>query len=131
MYNYQNLLRDTEKGMKAVLGTVGSIISSPLTLPGIRPLTKTVIKGGLFLSDNVQSYYKEIGNEWNRLINEAQTEMQENGGTAQGPSPSEEHYESWHMNDLYARARELDIKGRSKMSKEELIEEIRTTARSA
>ncbi|MGJ8544765.1 MAG: DUF7218 family protein [Sulfitobacter sp.] len=34
-------------------------------------------------------------------------------------------YEKWRRDDLYGRAQELDIEGRSEMTKDELIEAIR------
>ena len=40
-----------------------------------------------------------------------------------GKSPA---YEDWSKDDLYGRARELDIKGRSDMNKNDLIAALRT-----
>lgn len=34
-------------------------------------------------------------------------------------------YEEWTRDELYARARELDVRGRSEMSKDELIDALR------
>lgn len=41
-----------------------------------------------------------------------------------GKSPA---YPDWSKDDLYQRAQELDIEGRSSMSKDELIEALRNT----
>ncbi len=41
-----------------------------------------------------------------------------------GKSPA---YEDWTKDDLYGRAQELDIEGRSDMSKDELIKALRNT----
>lgn len=41
-----------------------------------------------------------------------------------GEAPS---YEEWTKDELYERAQELDIDGRSDMSKDELIEALRST----
>lgn len=41
-----------------------------------------------------------------------------------GQSPS---YDEWSKDDLYDRAQELDIEGRSDMTKDELIEALRST----
>jgi hypothetical protein len=43
-------------------------------------------------------------------------------GKKGGKSPK---YEEWNKNDLYKRAGEIGIKGRSKMTKEELIDALR------
>ena len=40
-------------------------------------------------------------------------------------SPSRRPYEEWTRDELYERAREADISGRSTMNKEELIEALR------
>lgn len=40
-----------------------------------------------------------------------------------GKSPS---YEEWTKDDLYGRAQELDVEGRSDMSKDELIKALRS-----
>lgn len=40
-----------------------------------------------------------------------------------GQSPP---YEEWTFDDLYERAAELDVEGRSEMSKEQLIEALRS-----
>jgi hypothetical protein len=43
-------------------------------------------------------------------------------GKKGGKSPK---YEEWNKNDLYKRAGEIGIKGRSKMTKDELIDALR------
>jgi len=48
--------------------------------------------------------------------------------TTQKPSKKggqSDPYEEWSKDDLYERARELDIEGRSDMNKDELIEALR------
>ena len=40
-------------------------------------------------------------------------------------SPSNQPYEEWTKDELYERAREEDISGRSNMNKDELIEALR------
>lgn len=44
---------------------------------------------------------------------------------ADEPSPGREEYEEWTKKELYRLAQDLDIRGRSKMRKAELIEAIR------
>ena len=46
----------------------------------------------------------------------------DNAGERGGQSPP---YEDWTKDDLYERAQELDIEGRSDMSKDELIDALR------
>lgn len=45
---------------------------------------------------------------------------------ARGASTPSGAYESWNKDDLYERAQELDIDGRSQMSKRQLIEALRS-----
>lgn len=42
-----------------------------------------------------------------------------------GPRGGEGSYEEWTREELYEKAREVGIEGRSEMSKEELIEALR------
>ncbi len=53
-----------------------------------------------------------------RIANTPRSEAGERGGK----SPS---YEDWSKEDLYDRAQELDIEGRSEMDKDELISALR------
>ena len=54
----------------------------------------------------------------NAQANNAQNPS-EKGGKAQ-------HYEEWSKDDLYERAQELDVEGRSDMTKDELITALRS-----
>lgn len=53
-----------------------------------------------------------------RIANTSRGEAGKKGG--QSPS-----YEEWSKDDLYERAEEIGIEGRSKMNKEELIDALR------
>ena len=55
-------------------------------------------------------------------IANAQASDDQNPGKKGGKQPP---YEDWTKDDLYARAQELDIDGRSDMTKDELIEALR------
>ncbi len=48
------------------------------------------------------------------------------GDEASAKGGSQPPYEEWTKDDLYDRARELDIEGRSDMTKDELIEALRS-----
>lgn len=56
-----------------------------------------------------------------RIAN-AQASDNQNPGKKGGQKPP---YEDWTKDDLYARAQELEIEGRSDMDKSELIEALR------
>ncbi|SOH94135.1 Rho termination factor, N-terminal domain [Monaibacterium marinum] len=47
------------------------------------------------------------------------------GDSASAKGGSNPAYEEWTKQELYSRAQELDIEGRSDMSKDELIEALR------
>jgi|GEM_PF-2110957 len=126
--------KDMGESVKTFVGTVGSFLTMPLTLPGVRALTKTTIKGGIYLTTKTKDYYKQVENQWNQLYEEARNEVRKakmrKGNQAQAPSKTKpknapEDFESWHFDELYEKARQLDIKGRSNMNKKELIIEIR------
>lgn len=57
-----------------------------------------------------------------RIANAASGTSRENVGRKGGESPS---YEDWTVDDLRERAGEIDIKGRSRMNKKELINALR------
>lgn len=72
--------------------------------------------------------YEELREEGNskekaaRIANAADNQGRSNIGKKGGESGS---YEDWKKDDLYERAKELDIEGRSDMSKKELISALR------
>ncbi|WP_068257642.1 DUF7218 family protein [Janibacter corallicola] len=57
-----------------------------------------------------------------RIANAAADSSRSQVGRRGGKSGS---YEDWTVDELHERARELDIKGRSRMDKDELIEALR------
>ena len=57
-----------------------------------------------------------------RIANAAASEGRSTVGQRGGESPG---YDDWSVDDLHSRAAELDIEGRSSMSKDELIEALR------
>ncbi|QWC86431.1 Rho termination factor [Nocardioidaceae bacterium] len=56
------------------------------------------------------------------IANAAADESREEVGRRGGKQPA---YEEWSKDELYERAQELDVDGRSDMSKDELIEALR------
>ena len=57
-----------------------------------------------------------------RIANQAAAEGRSEVGRRGGESPS---YDEWTVDELRERAQELDIEGRSDMTKDELIEALR------
>ena len=57
-----------------------------------------------------------------RIANAAANSSRSEVGSRGGSSPP---YESWSKDDLMERARELDVEGRSSMSKDELVDALR------
>lgn len=57
-----------------------------------------------------------------RIANASANQGREQVAAKGGESPS---YDDWTKDDLYGRAQELDIAGRSDMTKDELIEALR------
>ncbi len=72
--------------------------------------------------------YEKLRDEGNskeksaRIANAAANSSRSEVGQRGGSSPA---YEDWTKDDLMDRARELDIEGRSSMSKDELIDALR------
>lgn len=59
-----------------------------------------------------------------RIANAAARDGRSTVGERGGESPS---YEEWTVDELHDRARELDVEGRSTMSKDELVEALRNS----
>jgi hypothetical protein len=57
-----------------------------------------------------------------RIANAAANSSRSEVGSRGGSSPP---YENWSKDDLMERARELDVEGRSSMSKDELVDALR------
>ena len=72
--------------------------------------------------------YEKLRDEGNskeksaRIANAAANSSRSDVGHKGGTSPS---YEDWTVDELQDRARELDVEGRSSMSKDELIDALR------
>ena len=72
--------------------------------------------------------YEKLRDEGNskeksaRIANAANNTSRSSVGKKGGSSPS---YDDWTVKDLRKRAGELDIEGRSKMSKSELVDALR------
>lgn len=72
--------------------------------------------------------YEKLRDEGNskekaaRIANAAAGSSRSEVGRRGGSSPA---YEDWSKDDLMDRARELDIEGRSSMSKDELVDALR------
>ena len=135
MDKQSNTSKKGGKGVKSVLGTIGSIVFAPLALPGVRILTKSLIKGGLYVTGKSRYYIRQSEDQWIKLWEEAREEVrgsnkderQAEATSKSGSSFAETDFDSWHIDELHKYARELDIKGRSNMNKAELIEAINRT----
>jgi hypothetical protein len=72
--------------------------------------------------------YEKLRDEGNskkksaRIANKAATTSRSGVGRKGGESGS---YDDWNKRDLEKRARELDIKGRSSMTKDQLVDALR------
>ncbi len=75
--------------------------------------------------DELYESLREEGNSKEkaaRIANAAANRSRSQVGERGGESPA---YEDWTKKDLMGRARELDVEGRSTMSKSELIDALR------
>lgn len=75
-----------------------------------------------------ETLYQRLRDEGNskeksaRIANQAASEGRSKVGRRGGEAGS---YDDWTKNELYERAKELDIEGRSSMSKDDLIDALR------
>jgi hypothetical protein len=78
---------DAMKGsLPTILIGVGAALAAPIVLPaaaaGLRPLTKTLIKGGLYVADSVKELMAEAGEQFSDLVAEARAEQAAEAATA-------------------------------------------------
>jgi hypothetical protein len=59
---------------KVLIG-VGVLAVAPVAIPALRPVTKSVIKGGMGLTHQVRRALAETGEKWSDLVAEARAEM--------------------------------------------------------
>ena len=86
-----------ENGLKGSLPTiligVGVALAAPILLPaaaaGLRPLTKTLVKGGLYVADSVKELMSEAGEQLSDLVAEARAEQAAEATAAAAASPAE------------------------------------------
>jgi hypothetical protein len=76
-------------GLPGVLVGVGVALVAPVLLPaaaaGVRPLAKTLIKGGLIVAETVREVVAEAGEQLSDLV----AEVQEEGADAATAPPTE------------------------------------------
>lgn len=75
------LLDDGIKGLgSSLLLGVGAVIAAPIVIPavmgGLRPLTKTAIKGYLYLSESLRESLAEAGEQMSDLVAEVRAESE-------------------------------------------------------
>ena len=62
----------------ALIG-VGAVLLAPVIVPavagGLRPVVKTLVKGGIMVTDKVNSLVAEAGEQFDDLIAEVRSEM--------------------------------------------------------
>jgi len=80
--------------------------------------------GSQVKNDELYEELREKGNSKEKAarIANAQANASMNPSRKGGQSPA---YEDWSKDDLYDRAKEIGVEGRSEMDKDELIEAIR------
>lgn len=78
---------DAMKGsLPTILIGIGAALAAPIVLPaaaaGLRPLTKTLIKGGLYVADSVKELMAEASEQFSDLVAEARAEQTAEAATA-------------------------------------------------
>jgi len=69
----------TESLLANALIVVGAVLLAPVIVPavagGLRPVVKTLVKGGIMVTDKVNSLVAEAGEQFDDLIAEVRSEM--------------------------------------------------------
>jgi hypothetical protein len=85
---------DALKGsVPTILVGVGVALAAPILLPaaaaGLRPLAKTVIKGGLYVADSIKEMMAEAGEQLSDMVAEARAEQAAEAATGSAASVAE------------------------------------------
>jgi hypothetical protein len=85
---------DALKGsFPTILVGIGVALAAPILLPaaaaGLRPLTKTMIKGGLYVADSVKELMAEAGEQLSDMIAEVRAEQAAEAAAASAASAAE------------------------------------------
>jgi hypothetical protein len=69
----------TKSFVPSALVGLGAVLLAPIVVPalssGLRPLAKTLVKGGLVVADKVYEVVAEAGEQFNDMVAEARSEM--------------------------------------------------------
>jgi Protein of unknown function (DUF5132) len=69
---------------------IGVVLLAPVIIPavagGLRPVVKTLVKGGIMVTDKVNALVAEAGEQLDDLMAEVRTEMAEAVPAAEGPA---------------------------------------------
>jgi hypothetical protein len=85
---------DALKGsLPTILIGVGVALAAPIVLPaaaaGLRPVTKTLIKGGLYVVDSAKELMAEAGEQLSDLVAEARAEKAAEAASTVAAPPAE------------------------------------------
>jgi hypothetical protein len=86
-----SLFDDISKSwFSSALVGIGAALVAPVVFPalgsGIRPLAKSIVKGGIVVYDKAKELVAEAGEEMSDLVAEVRSEMETEGTTAESES---------------------------------------------
>ena len=84
------LLDDVTKSfVPSALVGIGAVLLAPVVVPavsnGVKPLAKTLVKGGLLVADTIYGAVAGLGEQFNDIVAEARSEMGTTAAQAAGP----------------------------------------------
>jgi Protein of unknown function (DUF5132) len=80
-------LEDIPKGgLSAVLVGLGTVIVAPIVIPALRPVAKTLVRGGVMLYDMVKESVADAGEQLNDMVAEVRSELAESAEETNGAS---------------------------------------------
>ena len=84
----------TESFWPNALVGIGVVLLAPVIIPavagGLRPVVKTLVKGGVMVTDKLNAAVAEAGEQFDDLMAEVRAEMTEGVPAAEGPG-AEKH----------------------------------------
>jgi len=77
------LLEDAFEGMTSgtMLWGIGALLVAPMLLPALRPLAKTAIRGGLYVTDTAREMLSEASEQVSDMVAEVRAESGRGNGS--------------------------------------------------
>lgn len=71
----ENIGESMSEGVGGIAAGIGVVLVAPLVISSLRPVTKEVIKAGIYVSEKMKEFTAETGEQISDIVAEAKAEM--------------------------------------------------------